>query len=362
MFTNWLTYGIITYNSKYAVLSKLKQVMETKYLQFNSDDLTIAGELIRKGCLVAFPTETVYGLGANTFDANAVKNIYVAKGRPSDNPLISHIWDKSQIYELAREISPDAEKIIDRFMPGSITVVLPKKDTVPDVVTAGLDTVAIRMPKSSQAREFLRYAGVPVAAPSANISGRPSPTTWETVKQDMDGRISAILCGEPCAVGIESTVLDLSRDEPVVLRPGAVSAQRIGEVLGKTVRVLNDPTSKVNSPGVRYKHYAPKVPMVLDLTDDHEKLKAYYDQKVREGYNPVLLVHHPFRYGKRNAYAIGMDTNDVARGLYESLRYLETRYDFIIASFCNEEGTLFDGELGVGIVDRLTKAAGGNII
>ena len=336
--------------------------METKYLQFNSVDLSLAGELIRQGELVAFPTETVYGLGANALDVKAVKSIYAAKGRPSDNPLIVHIWDKAQIYEIAREVTPDAEKVIETFMPGSITVVLPKRDIVHDVVTAGLDTVAIRMPRSAQAREFLRNANVPVAAPSANLSGRPSPTSWQRVKQDMDGRIAAILCGEACDVGIESTVLDLTRDQPIILRAGVVGPEHIKGVLGKDVTVLTDPKSKVNSPGVRYKHYAPKVPMVLDLTDDYKKLCAYYDQKVKEGYNPVLWVHHPFRYGGRNAKAIGFDTNDVARGLYENLRELETKYDFIIASFCNEQGTLFEGEIGSGIIDRLTKAAGGNII
>lgn len=336
--------------------------MKTKYLQFNTKDLALAGRLIRQGELVAFPTETVYGLGANALDEQAVKNIFLAKGRPSDNPLIAHVWDKSQIYEIASEISADAQKVIDRFMPGSITIVLPKKDVISGVVTAGLNTVAVRMPRSTEAREFLRYANVPVAAPSANLSGRPSPTTWQRVQEDMDGKIAAILCGEACDVGIESTVLDLSREEPIILRPGAVSAKHIQEALNKPVQILTDPTSKVNSPGVRYKHYAPKVPMVLDLTDDYKKLCAYYDQKVAEGYNPVLLVHHPFRYGHRNALSMGMDIEDVARGLYERLRYLETRYDFIIASFCNEEGTLYGGEIGLGIIDRLTKAAGGNII
>ena len=335
--------------------------MQTKYLQFNSDDLSLAGELIRQGELVAFPTETVYGLGANAFDEAAIKSIYEAKGRPSDNPLIVHVWDKSQIYDIAREISEDAQKMIEH-MPACLTIVLPKKDTIPDCVTAGLDTVAIRMPKSSEAREFLRYAQVPVAAPSANLSGRPSPTTWQCVKEDMDGRIAAVLCGEFCDVGIESTVLDLSHGEPKILRPGAFTPEVIERILSKPVEVVTNPKSKVNSPGVKYRHYAPKVPMVLDLTDDYKKLCAYYDQKVAEGYNPVLWVHHPFRYGKRNAKAMGMDANDVARGLYESLRYLETRYDFIIASFCNEENTLYGGEIGIGIIDRLKKASGGNII
>ena len=335
--------------------------METKFLQFNDDDLALAGELIRHGELVAFPTETVYGLGANALDENAVRLTYEAKGRPSDNPLIVHIWDKSQIYDIAREVSSDAEKVINSLMPGSLTIVLPKKNVIPDCVTAGLDTVAIRMPLSTQAREFLRYAQVPVAAPSANVSGRPSPTSWQRVKEDLDGKIAAILCGENCEVGIESTVLDLTRDRPIILRPGAVTPEVLTKVLGKPVEVLTNPKSKVNSPGVRYKHYAPKVPMVLDLSDDCAKLSAYYDAKVSEGYNPVLWVRDPSRFGNRNAKAMGFDAKDVARGLYENLRYLETEYDFIIASFCNE-GSEYGGEIGIGILDRLKKAAGGNMI
>ena len=335
--------------------------MQTKYLKFNSADLETAGQLIRQGKLVAFPTETVYGLGANAFDVEAVKSTYVAKGRPSDNPLIVHIWDKSQINELAREVNDDAKKVIE-LMPASLTIVLPKKNVISDVITAGLDTVAIRMPRSAQAREFLRAAQVPVTAPSANLSGRPSPTNWQRVRDDMDGRISAILCGEPCQVGIESTVLDLSHGEPKILRPGAVTPEMLEKLLGKPVEVVTNPKSKVNSPGVRYKHYAPSVPMVLDLSDDYDKLCAYYDQKVAEGYNPVLWVNSPFRYGKRNAKAMGFDTNDVARGLYENLRDLETKYDFIIASFKYDTNTLYGDEIAIGVLDRLKRASGGNII
>lgn len=330
--------------------------MITKYLQFNSADLELAGRLIRQGELVAFPTETVYGLGANALDEAAVKSTYVAKGRPSDNPLIVHVWDKSQIYDIAREVSDDAEKVIS-LMPASLTVVLPKKEIISDVITAGLDTVAIRMPYSIQAREFLRYAQVPVTAPSANLSGRPSPTNWQRVRDDMDGRISAILCGEACEVGIESTVLDLSHGAPKILRPGAVTAETLAKVLGKPVEIVTNPKSKVNSPGVRYKHYAPSVPMALDLTDDCDKLRNFYDQKLQEGYNPVLWVSDPSRFGSRNTHPMGFDANDVARGLYENLRYLETKYDFIIASFKQKSD-----DVGVGILDRLKRAAGHNII
>ncbi len=331
-------------------------------MQFTETDLRKAGDLIRNGELVAFPTETVYGLGANALDIEAVKRTYAAKGRPVDNPLIVHIHDKSQIYDIASEVSPDAQKVIERVMPAPITVVLPKRDVISGVITAGLPTVAIRMPLSEEARRFLRAASVPVTAPSANLSGRPSPTTWQRVGEDMDGRIAAILCGQPCEVGIESTVLDLSREQPVVLRPGAVSAQFLGELLGKEVNVLTDPTSKVNSPGVRYKHYAPSVPMVLELDDDFDKLRDFYDEKVKEGYNPVLWVRNPLRYGDRNVAAMGVDDKAVAANLFETLRKLEKKYDFIIASFCWRKNSPYDGPAAQGVLDRLLRACGRNVI
>lgn len=330
--------------------------MKTELLHFNEADLATAGKYVRQGKLVAFPTETVYGLGANAYDEQAVKSTYVAKGRPSDNPLIVHVFCKEQIYEVAREVSGDAERIIDALMPASLTVVLPKKNTVSDVITAGLDTVAIRMPSSVQARDFLKHAGVPVTAPSANLSGRPSPTTWQRVREDMDGKIAAILCGEPCNVGIESTVLDLSRDEPLILRPGVVTADVIEAVLRKSVRVLTNPSEKVNSPGVRYKHYAPKVPMALDVSGDVAKLCAYYDQLAASGHNPVLLVEKPELFGERNAFNIGTDDCEVARNLFENLRILERQYDYIIASYTSK--TAF----AQSILNRLVRSAGNNLI
>lgn len=330
--------------------------MQTKLLQFNDADLTAAGEYVRQGKLVAFPTETVYGLGANAYDVQAVKSTYVAKGRPSDNPLIVHVFCKEQIDEVARFVSDDAAKVIDRLLPNSLTVVLPKKNTVSDVITAGLDTVAIRMPSSVEARRFLKAAGVPVTAPSANLSGRPSPTTWQRVKDDMDGRISAILCGQPCNVGIESTVLDLSGDEPRILRPGVVTADAIEKVLGKKVRVVVDPNEKVNSPGVRYKHYAPKVPMALDLSGDAYKICRYYDELAISGRNPVLLVENPDLFGNRNAFCIGKTDEEVARNLFENLRVLERQYDYIIASYTGKSA------FAQSILNRLIRSAGNNLI
>ncbi|MDE7455009.1 MAG: threonylcarbamoyl-AMP synthase [Clostridia bacterium] len=330
--------------------------MKTQYLQFNDIGLTTAGNLIRQGQLVAFPTETVYGLGANALDADAVKSTYVAKGRPSDNPLIVHVYKKEQIYQVADYVSPLAEKIIDNLMPASITIVLPKKSVIDDCITAGLNTVAIRMPKSNQARAFLQACRVPVTAPSANTSGRPSPTTWQRVRDDMDGKISAILCGEQCDVGIESTVLDLSNDQPLILRPGVVTAEQLEQVLGVKVGIVTNPKAKVNSPGVKYKHYAPKVPMALDLTGDVGKLVNCYDKLTSEGLRVVLLVENPELFDGRNAVCIGKTDDEVAKNLFENLRVLEQQYDYILASYSSKT------EYAQSILNRLIRSAGNNII
>ena len=330
--------------------------MQTKLLNFTDEHLQLAGELIRQGKLVAFPTETVYGLGANAFDEQAVLSTFTAKGRPSDNPLIVHIYDKSQVWQIAREVSADAQKIIDQIMPASITIVLPKRANISNAITAGLDTVAIRMPKSAEARKFLEACQVPVTAPSANTSSRPSPTTWQRVAEDMDGKISAILCGEPCQVGIESTVLDLTHDEPLILRPGVVTPEQIESVLGKPVRVLTNPKEKVNSPGVKYKHYAPKVPMALDLSGDTAKLCSYYDSLVKQGLNPVLLVEDVSAFGTRNVHPIGTTDEQVAQNLFENLRILEQSYNYIIASYTSKTS------FATSILNRLTRSASNNII
>ena len=330
--------------------------METKYLHFNEKDLAVAGELVRNGQLVAFPTETVYGLGANALDEKAVKSTYDAKGRPSDNPLIVHVWNKSQIFDIAETITPDAEKIIDLLMPASVTIVLPKRKIIPDCITAGLDTVAIRMPKSAEARTFLQFCNVPVTAPSANTSSRPSPTTWQAVKEDMDGKISAILCGSPCEVGIESTVVDCCGETPLILRPGVVTAEKLSRLLGKTVRVVTDPKEKVNSPGVRYKHYAPKVPMALELEGNSEKLLNLYRTLRQQGQNPVLFVEHPEVFPDCNTFPIGKTDEEVAQNLFENLRFLEKRYDYIIASFSSKT------QFAESILNRLIRSASHNVI
>lgn len=228
-----------------------------------------AARFIRRGGIVAFPTETVYGLGADAFNASAVRRIFAAKGRPSDNPLIAHIAARSQLDLLARAVPPHAEALIDRFFPGPLTLILPRHPDVPPVVTAGLDTVGVRMPDHPLALRFLAACATPIAAPSANRSGRPSPTTWEAVREDLGGRIPCILQGGRTRAGLESTVVDCTVTPPVVLRPGAIALEVLRTALPNTGVEPPDDRALARSPGTRHRHYAPsaRVRLVADPAD-----------------------------------------------------------------------------------------------
>lgn len=329
--------------------------MKTHLLQFNQQHLHLAGQLIQQGKLVAFPTETVYGLGASALSEDAVQGIFVAKGRPSDNPLIVHVASVEQISQVAYVDNADVQKIL-ALMPASLTVVLPKKDVVPSVVTAGLNTVAVRMPSSKQALDFLSACQVPVAAPSANTSTRPSPTSWQTVAEDLNGKVDAILCGDDCAVGIESTVLDMTQPIPTVLRPGYVTPSQIAKVLGKPVKVVTNPKEKVNSPGIKYKHYAPSCEMVLNTDGDVEKIIAFYDAEAAKGKRVVILAQQTEAFGNRNVMPLGQTDQQVAQGLFSNLRKCEKDFDLIIASYTSNT------ELADSILNRLTKSAGQKIL
>lgn len=228
---------------------------------------TEAAEYIRSGKLAAFPTETVYGLGADAFCPSAVQAIFEAKGRPADNPIIVHVAHRAQIHQAAATVPPHAETLLDHFAPGPLTLILPKHPELPSVVTAGLDTVGVRMPAHEGAQAFLRACETPVAAPSANRSGRPSPTTWDAVQEDLDGRIACILTGGHTEAGVESTVLDCTASPPVVLRPGAVAVEALERVLGKVeVGANTEPKGATRSPGTRHRHYAPAAQ--VHLVDD----------------------------------------------------------------------------------------------
>jgi len=225
---------------------------------------TEAAEFIRDRGIGAFPTETVYGLGANVFDADAVEKIFAAKMRPADNPLIAHVANLEQIDELTSVIGENARRFIEAFFPGPLTLVLKRSARVPLIATAGLDTIGVRMPRHELAREFLAACGVPVVAPSANLSGRPSPTTWQAVLEDLGGRIDCILQGEATEIGLESTVVDCSAEIPVLLRQGAVSLDELRHVVAETVELAGDDCeAAAKSPGLRHKHYSPTARVVI---------------------------------------------------------------------------------------------------
>ncbi|HMQ03712.1 MAG TPA: L-threonylcarbamoyladenylate synthase [Pyrinomonadaceae bacterium] len=226
-------------------------------------DPHIAAEVIRSGGIVAFPTETVYGLGADIFNKNAIEKIFEAKQRPADNPLIAHVSSLDQVDLLSREVSASAKALIDAFFPGPLTVVLKRSDRVPNVATAGLDTIGIRMPGHGLARQFLTACNAPVAAPSANLSGRPSPTTWQAVFEDLNGRIDCILQGDPTEIGLESTVVDCTVDPPLLLRKGAVSIEELREWVPEIRTEGTNDTELYRSPGLRHKHYRPKAKVML---------------------------------------------------------------------------------------------------
>ncbi len=243
--------------------------METIFLSADRpEDLARAGKILREGGLVALPTETVYGLGGNALDSSVAAKIYAVKGRPSDNPLIVHIASRDALPSIAAEIPPEAEKLMDAFWPGPLTVIFKKTGRIPDTVTGGLPTVAVRMPSHPAAREIIRAAGVPVAAPSANLSGLPSPSRFEHVKDDLAGRVEAIVDGGDCEVGVESTVVTLVGKTPRVLRPGGVSPEAIRAVLGEieidpAVFAPPPENAAVLSPGMKYKHYAPRAEVTV---------------------------------------------------------------------------------------------------
>lgn len=222
-----------------------------------------AADFIQNGGTVAFPTETVYGLGANVFDATAVAKIFEAKQRPADNPLIAHVANLAQIRELASEVNENARNFIDALFPGPLTLVLPKSDRVPLIATAGLYTIGVRMPRHELAQRFLEACGVPVVAPSANLSGRPSPTTWQAVLEDLDGRIDCILEGEATEIGLESTVVDCSSSVPMLLRQGAISLEELQAVIPETVLYQATDGEAVRSPGLKHKHYSPRASILL---------------------------------------------------------------------------------------------------
>lgn len=313
------------------------------YQTLLTEDIHRAAALIRQGELVAFPTETVYGLGADAFNPAAVRKIFEAKGRPSDNPLIVHIACIDQLDRLVTAIPETARRLMARFFPGPLTLVLPRHPDVPDEVTAGLPTVGVRMPRHPVARAFLEACNTPVAAPSANRSGRPSPTRWEAVYADLHGRIACILQGDRSDMGLESTVVDCTGPEPVVLRAGAVPLEALQEVVPETRPVGADEFLKARSPGTRYRHYAPRARVVLI---DHPN-EAVPDP--RHAYIGLTPPSHPETFG---VYCICPDVETYAYELFDFFRRCDAQgCTRIYAQRVPPTG------LGWALMDRLERAA-----
>lgn len=341
--------------------------LSTKRFTTSEEDIVNVGNMLSQGKVVAFPTETVYGLGANALDEEAVKKIYIAKGRPSDNPLILHVSDKGDVKNLWEDVDEDTLKLMDKFWPGSLTIVRKAKiENIPSITRAGLETVAIRMPNSVVALKLIDKAGVPIAAPSANISGSPSPTTYDHVLSDLDSKVDGVVCGEDCIGGVESTVLLMLDDRYVILRPGLISKEDIENAIGKEIfwddalkqeiENLSDLSKKDGlkeknndltpmSPGMKYKHYSPKTPVRLFVGERDKVRKA--------------LKIESKKYGNK---AITIDFSDmkgevVARDLFKLLREADKeKKDIILVGGIEQKG------IGIAVINRLIKSSGYDII
>ena len=347
--------------------------MKTEYVDLRDgkdvkEGIYKAAEIIKNGGLVAFPTETVYGLGANGLDENAVPKIYEAKGRPSDNPLILHISEFDEIENIVKEIPDVAFVLADEFWPGPLTMVFKKSDIVPYRTTGGLESVAVRMPSNKIARELIKTAGVPVAAPSANSSGRPSPTKADHVLCDLDGKIDMVIDGGTVDIGLESTIVDVTGEVPVILRPGFITEEMLSEAIGRVktddaVKNLSpDKDIKPKAPGMKYRHYAPQGKMTIYKGKPEKVVKIINEETAKsEGKKTaVLATDETKRYYKADiVISVGSreDSESIAHNLFDTLR----SFDDMGAEIIFSEG--FDeSRLGFAIMNRLHKSAGYNIV
>ena len=342
--------------------------MDAEHL--NMEAIQKAGKILREGGLVAFPTETVYGLGGNALDPKASMKIYAAKGRPSDNPLIVHIADMDALEDIAQSVPEAAVKLADHFWPGPLTMIFPKKEAVPKSTTGGLETVAVRMPSHPVARALIRDSGVYIAAPSANTSGRPSPTKAEHVKEDLDGRIDMILDGGAVGIGLESTIVDLSTGVPTILRPGYITGEMLEDVLGEVQvdpAILSqkmNPNIVAKAPGMKYRHYAPKGQMTIiegDTGKVVDEINRLVKEKTDEGCSVAVIATEETKdaYACANVRSVGSRATEgsIAAGLYDILREM----DHIGAEYIYAESFEKD-TLGKAIMNRMLKAAAYHVI
>lgn len=325
----------------------------------NTKELIEVGKKIRKGGLVVFPTETVYGIGANAFDENAVKSIFIAKGRPSDNPLIVHIYSKEQIYDIAKDITEIEQKLIDNFMPGPFTIILKKKNNIANSVSAGLDTIGIRMPNNEIANKIIKESGVPIAAPSANISGKPSGTNIDDIRNELEKNVDFIIDGGKTQIGLESTVVKVINNIPTILRPGAITPKQIQDITGcvkidsKVFEVVQK-NDKVESPGMKYRHYAPKTKCRLIYSKQEKKQIEAINNLLLEYKDAVVLgfEEHKLDINTKKFISLGKKNNyfEIASNIYSALRKADTY---------NSEIILIEGiekeNMGIAIMNRLIR-------
>jgi L-threonylcarbamoyladenylate synthase len=355
--------------------SSVKRVRGTLWIKVDPrkppiDAIRIAANVIRKGGLVAFPTETVYGLGANALDSNAVASIFKAKERPADNPVIVHIADKKEMYKLVKSVPHKAEKLAARFWPGPLTLILKRSNVVPDVTVAGLDTVGIRMPSNKIALALIRMSGVPIAAPSANRAGKPSPTAAQHVIKDLAGRIDVVLDGGPTRVGIESTVIDITTRIPEILRPGGTSFEELKATLGEamlhpaTLSAKSTTSMRARAPGMKHRHYAPEAEMILVEGDPDKivrRIKELAAISMADGRKVGILATDESisNYDGDVLRSLGSRNNpaEMARNLFRLLReFDEEKVDIITAEGVPPRG------LGLAVMNRLRRAASFNIL
>ena len=329
--------------------------MKTEILPTTERSLERSAEIIKCGGAVAFPTETVYGLGANAFDDSAVKSIFEIKGRPNDNPLIVHVHKDYDLSSLVSFVPDYARELARAFLPGPLTMVYKSEDKVSPAVSCGLKTLAVRIPSHEGAQRFLKYVNLPIAAPSANISKHVSPVTAEHVYDDLCGKIEVILDGGKCQGGIESTVLDCTGEVPCVLRSGLITKEMIAAVVGECHEYVMKEGERVRSPGMKYKHYSPKCKTVLYEYADRQKAYEYYLSCLQRGERAYIMCDSEVagQYNIVNLLDLGKDENEIASNLYDKLREGETVADVIIAVAPRKQ----DGVM-VGVMNRLRKACG----
>ena len=348
--------------------------MQTKTVKIDSNNIdqnamAEAAEIIRQGGLVAFPTETVYGLGADALRPEASKKIYEAKGRPSDNPLIVHICEFEQLVSIAKEVPKEAKVLADAFWPGPLTMIVWKNDRVPYATTGGMDTVAIRMPNHPIALSLIRESGCMIAAPSANTSGRPSPTLAAHVEEDLAGKISMILDGGAVGIGIESTIIDLSEEVPMILRPGYITKEMLEDVLVKEVRIdpviiASTSNKKPKAPGMKYKHYAPKADLVLVEGKEAAvvaKINELVQEKQAQGIKVGVIATDETKGSYQADYVVSIgsrtDEDGIARHLYQILREFD---EWEVGAIYSE--SFSTPRIGQAIMNRLMKAAGHQVL